>query len=113
MGSAINRGLTFRMAQTPVQHCLPLLQARRERPSRSVLRHHAACHARTGSRVYKTFRDKKDDCIKVVLKREKRPTDSRSDQHARGTDVVGVLAKRMSHGARLQDTWPCDSWTNR
>ena len=25
MGSAINRGLTFRMAQTPVQHYLPKL----------------------------------------------------------------------------------------
>ena len=30
MGSAINRGLTFRMAQTPVQHYLPKLLARIE-----------------------------------------------------------------------------------
>src|SRR5690348_13928236 len=28
MGSAINRGLTFRMAQTPVQHYLPVLMER-------------------------------------------------------------------------------------
>jgi threonine dehydrogenase-like Zn-dependent dehydrogenase len=30
MGSAINRGLTFRMAQTPVQHYLPKLLQRIE-----------------------------------------------------------------------------------
>ena len=42
MGTAINRGLTFRMAQTPVQHYLPkLLRADRGRRDRSVLRHHA------------------------------------------------------------------------
>ena len=31
MGSAINRGLTFRMAQTPVQHYLPTLLERIEK----------------------------------------------------------------------------------
>ena len=31
MGSAINRGLTFRMAQTPVQHYLPQLLERIEK----------------------------------------------------------------------------------
>jgi threonine dehydrogenase-like Zn-dependent dehydrogenase len=31
MGLAINRGLAFRMAQTPVQHYLPLLLARLKR----------------------------------------------------------------------------------
>src|SRR5258708_38307782 len=31
MGSAINRGLTFRMAQTPVQHYLPMLLERIEK----------------------------------------------------------------------------------
>jgi threonine dehydrogenase-like Zn-dependent dehydrogenase len=30
MGSAINRGLTFRMAQTPVQHYMPKLLERIE-----------------------------------------------------------------------------------
>ena len=30
-GSAINRGLTFRMAQTPVQHYLPMLLERVEK----------------------------------------------------------------------------------
>lgn len=69
MGSAINRGLTFRMAQTPVQHYLPLLLERIERgdidPS-FVITHRAGLE--DGPELYKTFRDKKDGCIKVVLK---------------------------------------------
>lgn len=69
MGSAINRGLTFRMAQTPVQHYLPKLLERIERgeidPS-FVITHTATLEE--GPELYKTFRDKKDGCIKVVLK---------------------------------------------
>ncbi|WP_422009783.1 zinc-dependent alcohol dehydrogenase [Reyranella sp.] len=69
MGSAINRGLTFRMAQTPVQHYLPKLLDRVERgeidPS-FVITHTASLEE--GPELYKTFRDKKDGCIKVVLK---------------------------------------------
>jgi threonine dehydrogenase-like Zn-dependent dehydrogenase len=69
MGSAINRGLTFRMAQTPVQHYLPMLLERIERgdidPS-FVITHRASLQEAPD--LYKTFRDKKDGCIKVVLK---------------------------------------------
>nr|WP_294549301.1 zinc-dependent alcohol dehydrogenase [uncultured Rhodopila sp.] len=69
MGSAINRGLTFRMAQTPVQHYLPLLMDRIRKgeidPS-FVITHRASLEE--GPDLYKTFRDKKDGCIKVVLK---------------------------------------------
>ena len=69
MGSAINRGLTFRMAQTPVQHYLPKLLERIEKgeidPS-FVITHRATLEE--GPELYKTFRDKKDGCIKVVLK---------------------------------------------
>jgi threonine dehydrogenase-like Zn-dependent dehydrogenase len=69
MGSAINRGLTFRMAQTPVQHYLPLLMERIQKgeidPS-FVITHRASLE--DGPELYKTFRDKKDGCIKVVLK---------------------------------------------
>jgi threonine dehydrogenase-like Zn-dependent dehydrogenase len=69
MGSAINRGLTFRMAQTPVQHYLPKLLKRIENgdidPS-FVITHTAPLEK--GPELYKTFRDKKDGCIKVVLK---------------------------------------------
>jgi threonine dehydrogenase-like Zn-dependent dehydrogenase len=69
MGSAINRGLTFRMAQTPVQHYLPKLLERIENgdidPS-FVITHTAPLE--DGPELYKTFRDKKDGCIKVVLK---------------------------------------------
>ena len=69
MGSAINRGLTFRMAQTPVQRYLRPLLERIEKgeidPSFPIT--HRASLAE-GPGLYKTFRDKKDGCIKVVLK---------------------------------------------
>jgi threonine dehydrogenase-like Zn-dependent dehydrogenase len=69
MGSAINRGLTFRMAQTPVQRYLPNLLARIEKgeidPS-FVITHRGRLE--DGPDLYKTFRDKQDGCIKVVLK---------------------------------------------
>lgn len=69
MGSAINRGLTFKMAQTPVQHYLPMLLERIEKgeidPS-FVITHHASLA--DGPEMYKTFREKQDGCIKVILK---------------------------------------------
>ncbi len=69
MGSAINRGLTFRMAQTPVQHYLPKLMERIEKgqidPS-FVITHSVPLDQ--GPEMYKTFRDKQDGCIKVVMK---------------------------------------------
>jgi threonine dehydrogenase-like Zn-dependent dehydrogenase len=69
MGSAINRGLTFKMAQTPVQHYLPKLMKRIEDgdidPS-FVITHTATLDE--GPEMYKTFRDKQDGCIKVVMK---------------------------------------------
>jgi len=69
MGSAINRGLTFRMAQTPVQHylrrLLKLIEDGRIDPS-FVITHRAPLAK--GPELYKTFRDKQDGCVKVVLK---------------------------------------------
>ena len=69
MGSAINRGLTFRMAQTPVQKYLPTLLQRIEKgeidPS-FVITHQATLEE--GPDLYKSFRDKADGCIKVVMK---------------------------------------------
>jgi threonine dehydrogenase-like Zn-dependent dehydrogenase len=68
MGSAINRGLTFRMAQTPVQHYLPkllkLIEDGRIDPS-FVITHKVALEK--GPEMYKTFRDKQDGCIKVMI----------------------------------------------
>ncbi|WP_374250353.1 zinc-dependent alcohol dehydrogenase [Xanthobacter sp.] len=69
MGSAINRGLTFRMAQTPVQRYLPILMQRIQNgdidPS-FVITHRAGLE--DGPDLYAQFRDKKGGCIKVVLK---------------------------------------------
>jgi threonine dehydrogenase-like Zn-dependent dehydrogenase len=75
MGSAINRGLTFRMAQTPVQHYLPkllkLIEDGKIDPS-FVITHTSSLEQ--GPKLYQTFRDKKDGCIKVVLKPGMRAT---------------------------------------
>ncbi|MBS4005565.1 MAG: glutathione-dependent formaldehyde dehydrogenase [Afipia sp.] len=69
MGSAINRGLTFRMAQTPVQRYMPKLLELIENgaidPS-FVITHRATLE--DGPELYKTFRAKDDGCIKVVMK---------------------------------------------
>ncbi|MBR0557046.1 glutathione-dependent formaldehyde dehydrogenase [Ciceribacter sp. L1K23] len=68
-GSAINRGITFKMAQTPVQRYLPtlmrLIEEGRFDPS-FVITHRASLE--DGPELYNTFREKKDGCIKVVLK---------------------------------------------
>src|SRR5690349_433154 len=68
MGSAINRGLTFRMAQTPVQHYLPrllrLIEEGKIDPSFVVT---DRASLKEGPVLYKKFRDKQDGCIKVVM----------------------------------------------
>jgi len=69
MGSAINRGLTFRMAQTPVQHYLPKLLQRikaGEIDPSFVITHTVPLER--GPEMYQTFRDKRDGCIKVMLR---------------------------------------------
>jgi threonine dehydrogenase-like Zn-dependent dehydrogenase len=69
MGSAVNRGLTFRMAQTPVQHYLPGLLGRIEKgeidPS-FVVTHSGTLDE--GADLYKTFNARADGCVKVVLR---------------------------------------------
>jgi threonine dehydrogenase-like Zn-dependent dehydrogenase len=57
------------MAQTPVQHYMPRLLALIEegKIDPSVVITHTA-PLEDGPELYKTFRDKKDGCVKVVLK---------------------------------------------
>lgn len=68
MGSAINRGLTFRMAQTPVQHYMPkllqLIEDGKIDPG-FVVTHRAS--RQEGPELYKTFRAKQDGCIKAIM----------------------------------------------
>jgi threonine dehydrogenase-like Zn-dependent dehydrogenase len=68
-GAAMNKGLTFRMGQTHTQRYMEPLLARIESgeidPS-FVITHKASLEE--GPELYETFRDKKDGCIKVVLK---------------------------------------------
>src|ERR1700710_1534028 len=69
MGQAMNKGLTFRMGQTNVNRWTDDLLRRIEEgeidPS-FVITHTAPL--KDGPEMYKTFRDKQDSCIKVVLK---------------------------------------------
>jgi threonine dehydrogenase-like Zn-dependent dehydrogenase len=69
MGAAMNKGLTFRMGQTHVQRWTADLLRRIEEeqidPS-FVITHEAPLEQ--GPEMYRTFRDKQDSCIKVVLK---------------------------------------------
>ncbi len=69
MGAAMNKGLTFRMGQTHVQRWTGDLLRRIEEeqidPS-FVITHEVPLDQ--GPEMYRTFRDKQDSCIKVVLK---------------------------------------------
>ncbi len=69
MGAAFNKGLTLKMGQTHVQRLLPqLLQYIQNGdidPS-FVITHQVPLER--APEMYKTFRDKEDGCIKVVLK---------------------------------------------
>jgi threonine dehydrogenase-like Zn-dependent dehydrogenase len=75
MRSAINRGLTFRMAQTPVQHYLPkllkLIEEGRIDPS-SVITDRASLE--DGPVLYEKFRDRENECD--------RPTRARCPLHS-------------------------------
>ncbi len=68
LGPMMNKGLTIKTGQTHVQRYLePLLQkveAGEIDPS-FVITHRAPLE--DGPQLYKTFRDKEDGCIKVVL----------------------------------------------
>ncbi len=69
LGAAFNKGLTLRMGQTHVQRYMPPLLHRIDRgeidPS-FVITHRIRLDE--APNAYKVFRDKKDACIKVVMK---------------------------------------------
>lgn len=68
-GSAMNRGLTFRMAQTPVPRYHEMLLNRvlnGDIDPTEIITHTLPLD--DGPEAYRTFRDKQDGCVKVVLK---------------------------------------------
>jgi threonine dehydrogenase-like Zn-dependent dehydrogenase len=69
MGAVMNKGLTIRTGQTHVKRWTDDLLRRIEQgqidPS-FVITHRIGLEQ--GPEMYKTFRDKQDGCIKVVLK---------------------------------------------
>ena len=68
-GAAMNKGLTFKMGQTHVQRYLdPLLKKIQDgQIDPSFIITHTVPLDQVPE-MYETFRDKKDDCVKVVLK---------------------------------------------
>ncbi len=69
MGAAMNKGLTMKMGQTHVKRYLPELLGKID--SGEIDPSFVVTHKRPleeGPELYKTFRDKEDGCIKVVLK---------------------------------------------
>jgi len=67
-GAAMNKGLTFKMGQTHTQrYTRPLLEKiqKGEIDPSFVITHREKLA--DGPAAYKTFRDKQDDCVKVVL----------------------------------------------
>ena len=69
LGAAFNKGLTLKMGQTHVQRLLPKLLSHVERgdidPS-FVITHRIRLD--DAAKAYKVFRDKREGCIKVVMK---------------------------------------------
>jgi threonine dehydrogenase-like Zn-dependent dehydrogenase len=69
LGAAFAKGLTLKMGQTHMHRYLPLLLGRIERgeidPS-FVITHRVSLD--DAPQMYRTFRDKANDCIKVVMK---------------------------------------------
>ena len=69
LGAAFHKGLTFKMGQTHVQRLMPKLLGHIERgdidPS-FVITHRIRLD--DAAKAYKVFRDKRDGCIKVVMK---------------------------------------------
>ena len=91
MGSAINRGLTFRMAQTPVQHYLPSLLERIQEgeidPSFVIT---DIASLEEGPELYDKFRAKRDGCIKVVMKPGLKPDMRTAEEEATAAGLTGV-----------------------
>ena len=67
-GAAMNKGLTLKMGQTHMQKYMPPLLEKIEsgqiKPAAIITHRMKLADAPA---AYKTFRDKKDGCIKVVL----------------------------------------------
>ena len=69
MGAAMNKGLTFKMGQTHMQKYMSPLLERVEKGEidlSRVITHRLSLEDAPGA--YRTFRDKQDECIKVVMK---------------------------------------------
>jgi threonine dehydrogenase-like Zn-dependent dehydrogenase len=68
LGAAFAKGLTLKMGQTHMHKYMPILLERIERGEIDpVVHHHASHRLEDAPAMYRTFRDKHDSCIKVVI----------------------------------------------
>jgi threonine dehydrogenase-like Zn-dependent dehydrogenase len=96
MGAAFNKGLTFKMGQTHVHRYVRPLLERIEKgeidPTRVITHRMGLDDAPEG---YKTFRDKEDNCIKIVLK-------PHGNGHAHHRHDHGRMEGQRDHGHSQQ-----------
>ena len=89
MGAAFNKGLTFKMGQTHVHRYVRPLLERIENgeidPTRVITHRMDLDEAPQG---YKTFRDKEDNCIKIVLKPHAEGHAHRHHRHGDGQEIM-------------------------
>ena len=101
LGAAFAKGLTLKMGQTHVHKYMPPLLARIERgeidPS-FVITHRVTLDE--APEMYRTFREKDDDCIKVVMQAALSACTRRKRQLAPARQLV-VLGGRAIR-------WPCE-----
>jgi threonine dehydrogenase-like Zn-dependent dehydrogenase len=65
----MNKGLTIKSGQTHVPAVREVVVGEnRAGANRSIIHHYASIALEEAPAAYKTFRDKEDGCIKVVLK---------------------------------------------
>ena len=94
LGAAFAKGLTLKMGQTHVHKYMPPLLERIERgeidPSFVITHRVGSTTRRT---MYRTFREKHDDCIKVVMRPGMEPRRAgRPRHHPFHRAVMGVEA---------------------
>jgi threonine dehydrogenase-like Zn-dependent dehydrogenase len=89
MGAAFNKGLTFRMGQTHVHRYVPHLMGLIEQgaidPSFVITHRMPLEQAPTG---YEMFREKRDGCIKVVLRPQDGAADVNDEEDAEDADLA-------------------------
>ena len=68
LGAAFAKGLTLKRGQTHMHKYMPKLLSHIERGTSIHHAYHAPCGLDAAPEMYETFREKRDGCIKVVMR---------------------------------------------